>query len=198
MTGFIIAAIALVLLVVLMKVHITPEEAEELAAYEKAEKAAKEYKSNKTEDAKIEEQLENKTHAGRSVRLDKVTERIVNLMEDGNVAEIRQALNNGINITRPLPDGQTVLMIAVKHNQDHEIVPFLVQNGIDINARDDKGQTALMLAATFNPDPDMVRILLDNGADKTIKDKNGKTAADYCALNFDLIGTDIPELLFVD
>ena len=54
-----------------------------------------------------------------------------------------------------------------------------------------------MLAATFNPDPDMVRILLDNGADKTIKDKNGKTAADYCALNFDLIGTDIPELLFV-
>ena len=41
MTGFVIAAIALVLLVVLMKVHITPEEAEELAAYEKAEKEAK-------------------------------------------------------------------------------------------------------------------------------------------------------------
>ena len=118
-------------------------------------------------------------------------------MEDGNVSEIQRAVKNGIHLNQPLQDGQTVLMIAVKHNQDPEIIPFLINNGINVNAVDDKGQTALMLAATFNPSPEIIKTLLNCGADKTIKDKSGKTAADYVNMNFDLHGTDIPELLFV-
>ena len=135
--------------------------------------------------------------SGRSMKTNRETEFLVHLMEDGNVEEIDQALKNGVNLQRPLQDGQTVLMIAVKHNQDPEIIPFLTKNGIDINAVDDKGQTALMLAATFNPSPEITKMLLNNGADKTIKDKSGKTAADYVQMNFDLIDTEIPSLLFV-
>ncbi len=135
--------------------------------------------------------------SGRSMKTNREIEFLVHLMEDGNVKEIDQALKNGVNLKRPLQDGQTVLMIAVKHNQDPEIIPFLCSKGIDINAVDDKGQTALMLAALFNSNPEIVKALLKNGADKTIRDKTGKSAADYCKMNFEFHGTKIPDLLFI-
>ena len=135
--------------------------------------------------------------SGRSMKTNRETEFLVHLMEDGNVEEIDQALKNGVNLQRPLQDGQTVLMIAVKHNQDPEIIPFLCSKGIDINAVDDKGQTALMLAALFDSNPEIVKALLKNGPDKTIRDKTGKSAADYCKMNFEFHGTKIPDLLFI-
>ena len=187
MFGFVVAGIAFIALILLLTIKVTPEDSEQ----KKKSKV-----KNATPPKAAEPENEAKAHS-RSVRLDKMTERLVHLMEDGNVAEIQQAVQNGINLKRPLQDGQTCLMIAVKHNQDPEIIPFLTKNGIDINAVDDKGQTALMLAATFNPSPEITKTLLNNGADKTIKDKSGKTAADYVQMNFDLIDTEIPGLLFV-
>lgn len=189
MFGFVVAGIAFIALILLLTIKVTPEDSEQ-----KKEKKEKQKKRSAPKTAEPEN--ETKAHS-RSVRLDKMTEMLVHLMEDGNVSEIQQAVQNGINLKRPLQDGQTCLMIAVKHNQDPEIIPFLTKNGIDINAVNDKGQTALMLAATFNPSPEITKMLLNNGADKTIKDKSGKTAADYVEMNFDLRGTEIPGLLFV-
>ena len=204
MFGFVAAGIAFIALIILMNIKISPEEAAQIEA-EKAKQKAKKAKKKK-EEARLKAQKQKEKEAlpieepkntyTRSV-MDKTTERLVQLMEECSVAEIRQAVNNGISLQAPLEDGQTVLMIAVKHNQDPEVIPFLRENGIDINAVDDRGQTALMLAATFNPSPEITKALLDNGADKTIKDKNGKTAADYVKMNFDLIDSDIPALLFI-
>ncbi len=185
MFGFVAAGIAFIALILLLTIKITPEE--DTTPPSKKQNSSKNAEAGK----------ETKAHSGRSVRLDKATELLVHLMEDGNVSEIQRAVKNGIHLNQPLQDGQTVLMIAVKHNQDPEIIPFLINNGINVNAVDDKGQTALILAATFNPSPEIIKTLLNCGADKTIKDKSGKTAADYVNMNFDLHGTGIPELLFV-
>lgn len=182
MFGIVIAGIAFIALILLLAVKPAPE-------------AGSKKKGAKAKDVEAEKEV--RTQHSRSVRLDKYTEQLVHLMEDGNVSEIYRAVQNGIDLTSPLPDGQTVLMIAVKHNQDPQIIPFLVENGVHINATDDKGQTALMLAATFNPSPEIIKTLLNNGAEKAIKDKSGKTAADYVKMNFDLLDTDVPALLFV-
>lgn len=107
MFGFVVAGIAFIALILLLTIKVTPEDSEQKKEKQKKRSAPK----------TAEPENETKAHS-RSVRLDKMTEMLVHLMEDGNVSEIQQAVQNGINLKRPLQDGQTCLMIAVKHNQD--------------------------------------------------------------------------------
>ncbi|MBR1777841.1 MAG: ankyrin repeat domain-containing protein [Alphaproteobacteria bacterium] len=186
MGGLIIAGLAALILFLFLKtkVSVSDEEIAELRAAEEAKKPS------------LEE--EQKQANKRTLRTDKTTELLVQVMEDGSVDEIRQAMANGINIQQKLQDGQTLLMIAVKNNPNPEVVHFLLDQGIEVNAVDDNGQTALILATAFNPNPEIITTLLDSGADKTIKDKMNKIAADYISLNSSLSNTDIPALLKVD
>lgn len=196
MFGFVIAAVAAVIFVLVLifgSKPLTPDEIERL----KQDDEAKELASAEGQNAAVSEESEPEKEKGRRVFRDKATEMLVHLMEDGNLAEIEQAVKNGIRLNKTLEDNQTSLMIAVKNNQETAILPLLIQQGIDINAVDDNGQTALMMAVTFNRNPEVVKKLLELGADKTIKDKAGKVAADYIVMNGLLLNTDVPPLLKV-
>ena len=195
MTGLVIAGIALVLLIAFLKLNtsLSEEEKEELEAEKILENSKKDKKkTNNSIEQLLEEEEEQRR---RSIRLDRATEILVQVMEDGSVAEIQQAINNGIDILQKLPGNQNLLMIAVKNNPSTEVIQFLLDQGIEVNDVDDNGQTALILASAFNSNPEVVKVLLDNGADKTIRDKSRKTAADYVVLNTSYYGTDIPALL---
>ena len=196
MVGLVIAGVAVVILLVFLKLNVSLsdeelEEIKKMEAAKKAKKAEKEKEANKNKPLFEEE----KQPAKRVLRTDKATELLVQIMEDGSVKEIQQAMNNGINVLQKLENNQTLLMIAVKNNPSTEVVPFLLDQGIEINDVDDNGQSALILAAAFNPNPEVIKTLLDCGADKTIKDKSKKTAADYVVLNSSCFGTDVPALL---
>ena len=202
MTGLWVACIAGGLLFLLLKfnVSVSAEELEELDEIKKAEQAEKAAKAAKAKKEKAlkdkEENPEKETEKGqRRVIRDRATELLVQVMEDGSVAEIQQAMSNGINILQKLENDQTLLMIAVKNNPSVEVVQFLLDQGIEINAVDGNGQTALILAAMFNTNPEVILTLLNNGADKTIKVKSKTTASDYVVLNSSFFGTDIPTLL---
>ena len=193
MFGFIIAAVAAVVFVLVLifgSKPLTPDEIERL----KQDKAAK---IDSVQTNVVDEPDEAEPEKGRRVFRNKATEILVHLMEDGSLTEIEQAVKNGIKLNRTLEDNQTALMIAVKNNQETAILPLLIQQGIDINAVDDNGQTALMMAVTFNRNPEVVKKLLELGADKTLKDKAGKVAADYIVMNGLLLNTDVPPLLKV-
>lgn len=193
MFGFVIAAVAAVVFVLVLifgSKPLTPDEIERL----KQDKAAK---IDSVQTNVVDEPDEAEQEKGRRVFRDKATEMLVHLMEDGSLTEIEQAVKNGIKLNKTLEDNQTTLMIAVKNNQETAILPLLIQQGIDINAVDDNGQTALMMAVTFNRNPEVVKKLLELGADKTIKDKAGKVAADYIVMNGLLLNTDVPPLLKV-
>jgi len=185
MAGLIVAGLALVVLILFFvlksKLSLSDEELKEF----------KGILSPEEERRKAEEEERQR----RKLNLSKAANLLVQVVEDGSVAEIQQAIANGINILQKLENNQTLLMIAVKNNPSPEVVQFLLDEGIEINDVDDSGQTALILAAAFNSNPEVITTLLDNGADKTITDKSGKTAADYVALNSSFFGTDIPSLL---
>lgn len=189
MFGLVIAGIALVVLLVFLKLDfkVTDEEKDAIAT-----DAANKKKATKEEkEAAEKERLEKR----RRLKMDKATEILVQVMEDGSVQEIQRAMSNGINVLQKLENNQNLLMIAVKNNQSTDVVRFLLDQGIEINDVDDNGQTALILATAFNPNPDVIKTLLDCGADKTIKDKMKKTAFDYVPLNTSLFGTDVGPLL---
>lgn len=84
MFGFVVAGIAFIALILLLTIKVTPEDSEQ-----KKEKKEKQKKRSAPKTAEPEN--ETKAHS-RSVRLDKMTEMLVHLMEDGNVSEIQQAV----------------------------------------------------------------------------------------------------------
>ncbi len=195
MIGLVIAGVAVVALLLFLKLNVSLSDEEikemkKIKAEEKAKKAKKETEKNKP--VVMEEP---KQPAKRVFRTDKATELLVQIMEDGSVKEIQQAMSNGINILQKLENNQNLLMIAVKNNPSTEVVHFLLDQGIEINDVDDNGQTALIMAAAFSPNPEVIKTLLDCGADKTIMDKSKKTAADYVVLNSSCFGTEVPALL---
>ena len=192
MTGFVIAGIAAVVLVafLLIKIPKPSEEDLELIFKKKAES------SSGLKASSLQARARN--HARNTMNSNKVTDLLVQVMEDGSVSEIQKAMENGINLRQKLELNQTLLMIAVKNNPSTEVIRFLLHQGIEINDADDNGQTALMIATTFNPHPEIIMELLNNGADKTLKDKNGKTAADYIIMNSALTKTEIPDLLKIE
>ena len=191
MVGLVIAGIAALVLLVFLKSNftITDDEKNAIAADDAAKQKALEEEKAAAEKERLEKR--------RRLKMDKSTDILVQVMEDGSVSEIRRAMSNGINVLQKLENNQNLLMIAVKNNQSTEVVHFLLEQGIEINDADDNGQTALILATAFNPNPEVIKTLLDCGADKTVKDKMNKTAADYVLLNTALFGTDIGELLKV-
>ncbi|MBR1945843.1 MAG: ankyrin repeat domain-containing protein [Alphaproteobacteria bacterium] len=195
MIGLVIAGVAVVALLLFLKLNVSLSDEEikemkKIKAEEKAKKAKKETEKNKP--VVMEEP---KQPAKRVFRTDKATELLVQIMEDGSVKEIQQAMSNGINILQKLENNHNLLMIAVKNNPSTEVVHFLLDQGIEINDVDDNGQTALIMAAAFSPNPEVIKTLLDCGADKTIMDKSKKTAADYVVLNSSCFGTEVPALL---
>lgn len=97
----------------------------------------------------------------------------------GNLAVVKQCLQEGADINARVENSKTPLMFAAaKGNMD--IVKVLVAKGADVNARDENGWTALMYIIGSSPVRlevmEVVKCLLTKGADVNARDKNGQTA----------------------
>ncbi len=92
---------------------------------------------------------------------------------NGNNPLLEQLVKrNPDSLHEPLPDGLSLLGLAVRHN-DPAMVATLLALGADVNAGAYRGMTALHVAARLEQD-DMLETLLDHGADPLIQDDTGR------------------------
>ena len=100
MGGLVIAGIAALVLLVFLKLNFTVTDDEKNAIA--ADDAAKQKALEEEKAAAEKERLEKR----RRLKMDKATEILVQVMEDGSVSEIRQAMSNGINVLQKLENNQ--------------------------------------------------------------------------------------------
>jgi formylglycine-generating enzyme required for sulfatase activity len=96
--------------------------------------------------------------------------------ESGNVADIREALAQGVSVNVADPAGWTPLLVAAGEGQ-LVAVQALVKAGANVNGASKKGETPLM-AAVLSGNVAVVKYLLAAGADKTAVTAKGLTATD--------------------
>ena len=96
----------------------------------------------------------------------------------GNVKEVRNNLETGIDINQIIPGEQGYpLHFAV--NSSIEIIQLLIDYGADVNVKDAKGRTPLHIVAATKPSIDKMELLIDNGTDVNAVDNEGKTPLAY-------------------
>ncbi|XP_037664488.1 rabankyrin-5 isoform X2 [Choloepus didactylus] len=82
-----------------------------------------------------------------------------------------QLLGSGASINDTMSDGQTLLHMAIQH-QDSKSALFLLEHQADINVRTQDGETALQLAIR-NQLPLVVDAICTRGADMSVPDEKG-------------------------
>uniref|UniRef100_A0A914Z7Q7 Uncharacterized protein n=1 Tax=Panagrolaimus superbus TaxID=310955 RepID=A0A914Z7Q7_9BILA len=115
------------------------------------------------------EQLEQNSNATEVEKL------AMEALRDGNLEEMRKALNLGLDLNVPI--GTSFLLHSAIKNHDTTMSEFLLLNGSKLCVIDSDGNTPLHIAAT-NGFPILVYQLLKKNADSTIKNKEGQTALD--------------------
>lgn len=98
---------------------------------------------------------------------------LIRAVEQRNDAAVQSALARGESANAKLPDGTTVLHLAVRGN-DVVIVRRLVQAGAEVRAINRYGVAPLTEAAT-NGNADILALLLDAGADPNTTVPQGET-----------------------
>jgi ankyrin repeat protein len=89
---------------------------------------------------------------------------------------------NGVKMTTPMQDGNTLYHLAVAKN-DIGLVKLVQPFGVDINAKNKEGMTALHKAAMVSKDGKMLEYLLSIGAKKEVKTAFDETAYDLAKEN---------------
>lgn len=87
---------------------------------------------------------------------------------NGDLQQVRQAIEQGIDVNKADQAGRTALMLA-SFNGHKDIVQLLLENGANVEDRNTDGRTALIFAAS-GPFPDTVKLLLENNADPNATD----------------------------
>ena len=118
---------------------------------------------------------------------------ILKICKSGEIDDISQAVDAGVNLNVRNKNGAAPLMFAAKENTA-EAVELLIKAGADVNAQDNSGNTALIYAAAYSSE-DVISVLLEMQADKDIVNSSGYRAYDYARRNYRLNDTDIPERL---
>lgn len=94
---------------------------------------------------------------------------------NGNEALVRRLLSEDADIAnRPLEDGTTPLILAIKHNKK-DTIAALLQHHARVNQVAYRGVTAIQVAAQRG-DPEVVQMLLDAGAIPVRADDQGRDA----------------------
>ena len=100
----------------------------------------------------------------------------------GNIATVKQYLDNGVNVNAKSEPGLTSLHCAVNEDfkgSHRELVKLLIDKGADVNARDDILDTPLHGASN----KETAEILTKAGADVNAKNINGKAIVYSSARN---------------
>ena len=92
---------------------------------------------------------------------------------DGNLSDLRDAIDSGTDIAEADESGQTALHFAADRGFA-ECVSLLLDNGADANSTDREGISVLQ-AAVIGGDVECVRLLLQAGADPDHRDADGDT-----------------------
>ena len=91
------------------------------------------------------------------------------------LADVKNALDEGINIHSRTENGYTPLHLAAAFNETLEVVVLLLDKGVDMESRDAKGRTPLHLAAANSKSQESVRLLLKQGANINTRADDGRT-----------------------
>ncbi len=107
---------------------------------------------------------------------------LIDALMNGNLARIKQLLDNGTDINYKDINGNTSLMVASNFSNTTsslDTVKLLLEYGADVDAKNNRGQTSLIFASQSSNDTsslDTVKLLLDNGADVNAKDNISQTS----------------------
>jgi ankyrin repeat protein len=85
----------------------------------------------------------------------------IDIVLNGSAADLKKALDAGLNPNANTGQGTTALMMAVR---DAGKVQLLLERGADVNARAKSGFTALMVASRYTGNAEVLRLLLKHGA----------------------------------
>ncbi len=135
------------------------------------------------------EQLLQSTHKRRIRQQNRPIEKFIEMATEGNIDEVKRAIEIGIEIDELGAKGHTALMVAAYYGHQ-SIVKVLLAAGADPNLLSDddglgSGMTALMLAAgSFfaSNRQQIVQLLIAGGADVNQRGAGGKTALFAAAL----------------
>jgi ankyrin repeat protein len=97
-----------------------------------------------------------------------------------NIAELKPALEDRIDLNLPGPEGDLPLTLAARVGSP-EIVKLLLENHAAINGKNINGQTALS-AAIFAGNTQIAKLLIERNADVNIPDQELVTALMYSAI----------------
>jgi len=100
--------------------------------------------------------------------------RFTDLCAYGTPLEIDAAIKAGADVNDKNGLGYTALMVAARHNDDHEVFNALIKAGADVNAKESFNNTALLFAAT-EKNAEVVNVLINAGADVSARNNNGHT-----------------------
>lgn len=92
----------------------------------------------------------------------------------GQVGYAKDYVELGADVNAPLYCGVTALMEAARHENNLDMVRFLIASGANVNAKDGDGQSALMIASDRGY-MDIVLALLQAGADANAEDNSAWT-----------------------
>jgi ankyrin repeat protein len=98
--------------------------------------------------------------------------------ENNFFAGVKKAIEIGANINGMQDEGYYSALMVAAHNENIEMVEFLINNGADTNIQNSMGNTALILSVQ-NGNIDIIRILLNAGADVNIKNDFNENALYY-------------------
>ena len=98
---------------------------------------------------------------------------LIEAARKGDLKQVQELLDEGVNINSSDKEGQTALMNAARKGMS-EVVTMLLEEGIEVNAKDNMGRTALNWAAGLGH-MEVARTLLQKGAD--INNKGGWNGA---------------------
>ncbi|WP_407428998.1 ankyrin repeat domain-containing protein [Treponema sp.] len=132
------------------------------------------------------------------------SERAFYIVESESQKNIRRAIETDYSFVKYTrgADKENVLMAALKHNRDNEVISLLLKAGVSPDSKTKNGVTSFMYACQYETNIDVIEDMLKTSAFRDAakkkriltKDKNGLTSFDYARMN-ETHSEDILEIL---
>ncbi|MCM3031535.1 ankyrin repeat domain-containing protein [Niallia sp. MER 6] len=101
-------------------------------------------------------------------------EQFFQAVETGNISEITNFIEKGIDINSVGQEGRTAAMVAT-YNNDPETVKLLIENGADVNIQDNMKNNPFLYAGAEGY-LEIVKLTINAGADPKLVNRFGGTA----------------------